>query len=102
MEQLIDLLQVFFRIYWFCIIGWVLISWLPMISPQMAYNSTVTSIRRFLDSVVLPYVRLFRFIPPVRIGGALIDLSSLVAIFAFTIVSGLIISILRSAAGVPA
>lgn len=102
MEQFIDILGTFFTVYWFCIIGWVLISWLPMISPQLAYNSTVTSIRRFLDSVVLPYVRLFRFIPPVRVGGAMIDLSSLVAIFAFTILSGLILNILRNAAGVTA
>lgn len=100
MEQLIQILATFRTVYLLCIFAWVLISWLPMISPQLAYNSTVRSIQRFLDSVVLPWVRLFRFIPPIQVGGALIDLSSLVAIFTFMIGSGLLLELLASAVGV--
>jgi uncharacterized protein YggT (Ycf19 family) len=102
MQALIHVLSVFLTIYTICVLGWALISWLPMISPALAYNSTVLSIRRFLDSVVLPYIRIFRFIPPVRIGATMLDLSALVAIIALRVGGGLVISILAKATGVTA
>ncbi len=100
MEVLIDVLRAFLTIYTICVFAWVLISWLPMISPSLAYNEGVTTVRRFLDSVVLPYVRLFRFIPPVRIGGAMLDLSALVAILLLSIFGNTVINILAAALGV--
>lgn len=102
MEAVIQVLSTFLTIYTICVFAWALISWLPMISPQLAYNDTVVAIRRFLDSVVLPYVRLFRFIPPVRMGGTMLDLSALVAILALSIGGNLVIGILASAFGVAA
>jgi uncharacterized protein YggT (Ycf19 family) len=100
MESLITVLSAFLTIYTICVLGWALISWLPMISPSLAYNSTVLSIRKFLDSVVLPYIRVFRFIPPVRIGGAMLDLSALVAIIVLQYGGRLVLSILANALGV--
>lgn len=100
MEMLIQVLRTFLTVYILCVFAWALISWLPMISPQLAYNSTVISIRRFLDSVVMPYVRLFRFVPPVRAGGAMIDLSALVAILALSIGGPIVINVLASIVGV--
>ncbi len=100
MEVVIQILSAFLTIYTLCVFAWVLISWLPMVSPSLAYNEGVISVRRFLDSVVLPYVRLFRFIPPVRVGGAMIDLSALVAILVLTIFGGTLIQLLASALGV--
>ena len=94
MDAIYQVLSTFITIYWFCLIIWVLLSWLPMLSPQLAYNSTLVSVRRFLDSVVEPYVRLFRFIPPVRIGAMLLDLSVLVAIIAFSIGSNLLLDLI--------
>ena len=96
MEALLDILRTFLTIYTICVFGWALISWLPMISPSLAYNDGVVAVRRFLDSIVLPYVRLFRFIPPVRAGGAMIDLSALVAILSLSIIGNLIIGVLES------
>ena len=100
MELLIDVLSTFLTIYTICVFAWALASWLPMVSPQLAYNDTVVSVRRFLDSVVMPYVRLFRFIPPVRVGGAMVDLSALVAILALTIFGRVIIEVLAGVLGV--
>lgn len=100
MEQVIDILAMFLSIYTLCVFAWALISWLPMISPPLAYNDTVVAIRRFLDSIVLPYVRLFRFVPPVRMGGAMIDLSALVAILVLSIGGRIVLSALASVAGV--
>ena len=100
MEALIQVLSTFLTIYIICVFAWALISWLPMISPSLAYNSGVVSVRRFLDSVVLPYVRLFRFIPPIRAGGAMIDLSALVAILVLTMFGNALIGLLATALGV--
>lgn len=98
MEDFVKILGAFFTIYWFCILGWVLISWLPMFSPKLAYDTNVLRVRKFLDSVVLPWVRLFRFIPPLRMGAMMLDMSALVAIFAFTIGSGLLLNVLTELA----
>lgn len=100
METVIEVLATFLTIYTLCVFAWVLISWLPMMSPQLAYNETVVSIRRFLDSVVLPYVRLFRFVPPVRVGGAMLDLSALVAILTLSFGGRLLLGLLAAAVGV--
>lgn len=97
MEAVIQVLEAFLTIYTICVFAWALASWLPMISPQLAYNSTVTAIRRFLDSVVEPYIRLFRFIPPVRMGNMMLDLSALVGIFVLIIFGPVLIDVLRSA-----
>lgn len=97
MEALIQVLSTFLTVYIICVFAWALISWLPMVSPQLAYNDTVQSIRKFLDSVVEPYVRLFKFIPPVRIGAMLLDLSAMVAIFALIFLGPVIIGLLESA-----
>jgi len=98
MEAVIDIIAMFIGIYTLCVIAWALISWLPMLSPSLAYNDTVVTIRRFLDSIVLPWVRLFRFVPPVRIGAAMVDLSALVAIIVLQIGGGVLVAALRSVA----
>lgn len=100
MILLIQVLGAFLQIYTLCVLAWALMSWLPMISPQLAYNSTVVSVRNFLDSVVMPYVRLFRFIPPIRAGGTMIDLSALVAIFALVFLGNAVLGLLAKALGV--
>ena len=100
MATVIELLSIFLTIYTLCIFAWALISWLPMISPSLAYNPTLVSVRRFLDSVVLPYVKLFRFIPPIRAGGAMIDLSALVAILVLVYGGRFALNVLANAVGV--
>ena len=99
MNDLITVLRAFLQIYTICVLAWALISWLPMVSPSLAYNSTVLAIRKFLDSVVEPYIRLFRFIPPVRIGMQQLDLSALVAIIVLQFGGNLLISVLARAVG---
>jgi uncharacterized protein YggT (Ycf19 family) len=93
--DVVGLLGTFLTIYIICVFLWVLLSWLPMVLPELAANPTIGSIRRFLDSVVEPYVRLFRFIPPVRMGDMLLDLSSLAAILVLTIGGPAILNLFR-------
>lgn len=91
MDLVIDLAQTFLAIYILCVFVWALMSWIPMISPQLAYNSTVSGIRRFLDSVVEPYMRLFRgLIKPIQAGGTLIDLSSIVGIIVLIVLQSVL------------
>jgi uncharacterized protein YggT (Ycf19 family) len=99
MDTLFNVLAAFLQIYVICVLAWALISWLPMISPQLAYNDNILAIRKFLDSVVLPYIRLFRFVPPIRIGAQMVDLSALVAIIALQIGGSIILNTLQSLLG---
>lgn len=78
----IRMVSIFLTIYMICILIWALISWLPMLSPQLAYNDMVVTVRKFLDSVVDPYVGIFRrFIPPI----GQYDVSALAAILVLII-----------------
>lgn len=100
MESLIQVLSAFLTIYTICVFAWALISWLPMISPALAYNQGVLSVRKFLDSVVQPYVNLFRFVPPVRMGAAMVDLSAMVAILVLIIGGPIVLQVLAGVLGV--
>jgi len=99
MATVVQVLAAFLQIYTLCVLAWALISWLPMISPSLAYNDTVLAIRKFLNSIVEPYIRLFRFVPPVRFGQQMLDLSALVAIIVLQIGGNLLLNILASAVG---
>lgn len=84
MDQVISFLVILLTVYTICIIAWALISFLPLISPQLAYNEMVVSARRFLDSVVNPYVDLFRKLGVPVVGGW--DLAPIAAILVLQIV----------------
>lgn len=88
---IVDIISTFLSIYILCVFVWALMSFLPMISPGLAFNSTVIAVRNFLDSIVLPYVRLFSFIKPVQIGGAMVDLSATVAIIVLIVVQNFVL-----------
>nr|WP_054951574.1 YggT family protein [Numidum massiliense] len=64
-----------FRVYYFLIIAWVLMSWLG--------NVRETPVGLAIGRLVEPYLALFRFIPPI---GGMIDISPIVALFALRFV----------------
>jgi YggT family protein len=69
----------------------ILTSWIP----RMPYNRYLAAVLQFVSDVTDPYLNLFRrFLPMVRLGGAGLDLSPIVAtivlLFASSIVAGLI------------
>lgn len=67
----IALLNVLYDIYFFMIIAYVLMSWIP--------NARGSFIGQLLGRVVEPYIGIFRrFIPPI---GGVLDLSPIVALF---------------------
>ncbi|MBC7644217.1 MAG: YggT family protein [Thermoleophilia bacterium] len=73
-------------VYLLCLLVWALMSWIVQLSPGTAYNPYVRKAQRFLDSIVMPYTRLFQFIKPVRLGGGYLDLSFLAAMISLIIV----------------
>ena len=70
----------------------ILMSWIP----RMPYNRYLAAFLKFVSDVTDPYLNLFRrILPPVRLGGAGLDLSPIVATFVLIIVSSLVVSAIR-------
>jgi YggT family protein len=70
----------------------ILMSWIP----RMPYNRYLSAVLKFVTDVTDPYLNLFRrILPPVRMGGAGLDLSPIVATFVLIIVSSLVVSAIR-------
>ena len=70
----------------------ILMSWIP----RMPYNRYLSAILKFVTDVTDPYLNLFRrILPPVRLGGAGLDLSPIVATFVLIIVSSIVVSLIR-------
>jgi YggT family protein len=70
----------------------ILMSWIP----RMPYNRYLSAILKFVTDVTDPYLNLFRrILPPVRLGGAGLDLSPIVATFALIIVGSIVVDLIR-------
>jgi YggT family protein len=70
----------------------ILMSWIP----RMPYNRYLSAILKFVTDVTDPYLNLFRrILPPVRLGGAGLDLSPIVATFVLIIVSAIVVNLIR-------
>ena len=70
----------------------ILTSWIP----RMPYNRYLAAFLKFVSDVTDPYLNLFRrILPPVRMGGAGLDLSPIIATFVLIIVSQIVVSIIN-------
>lgn len=71
MADIFNIVDILFRIYFYMILIYVLMSWLP--------NVRESAVGEFLGRLVEPYLAPFRrFIPPI---GGMIDISPIVALF---------------------
>jgi YggT family protein len=77
--------NVFVGIYILLIFLWVILSWV-----RLPYSRTTATVQEFLDEVVRPYVRLFRFLPTL----GPIDLSPIVAVVVLLVGAGIVNSII--------
>jgi YggT family protein len=81
-----------FTVYVALIIVRIVLSWIP----RMPYNPVLRAVIGFVEDVTSPYLNLFRrFIPPVRIGPAALDLSPIIGIFLLIILQGIIVGLIR-------
>jgi YggT family protein len=77
--------NVFVGIYILLIFLYVILSWV-----RLPYSRTFAAVQEFLDEVVRPYLRLFRFLPTL----GPFDLSPIVAIVVLLVAAGLVNSLI--------
>lgn len=62
---------------------------------RIPYNRYLAAVLGFVEDVTNPYLNLFRrFIPPVRLGPAALDLTPIIATFALIIVGRIVVSLI--------
>lgn len=70
----------------------ILTSWIP----RMPYNRYLAAFLQFVSDVTDPYLNLFRrFLPMVRLGGAGLDLSPIIATIVLLFVSSIAAGLIR-------
>jgi YggT family protein len=70
----------------------ILMSWVP----RVPYYRWLDAILNFVREVTDPYLNLFRrFMPALRVGGAGLDLSPMVATFVLIIVGRIVVSLIQ-------
>jgi YggT family protein len=84
-----------FTVYFILIIARIILSWVQQFRP-LPYNMALRAGIGFIEERVDPYLNVFRrFIPPLRVGGAGLDLSPILAIFVLLIVQSLVVGLIR-------
>jgi YggT family protein len=87
-----DYLNALLLLYLILIFVRILMSWIP----RMPYNRYLAAFLKFVSDVTDPYLNLFRrILPPVRMGGAGLDLSPIVATFVLIIVGGIVVKLVH-------
>ena len=87
-----DYLNTLLLVYLILIFIRILMSWIP----RMPYNRYLAAYLKFVSDVTDPYLNLFRrILPPVRMGGAGLDLSPIVATFVLIIVGEIVVSLVQ-------
>jgi YggT family protein len=87
-----DYLNTLLLVYLVLIFIRILMSWIP----RMPYNRYLAAFLKFVSDVTDPYLNIFRrILPPVRMGGAGLDLSPIVATFVLIIVGSIVVGLVR-------
>lgn len=74
------------QIYWVVIVARIVLEWIPV-----SYDHPLSRVRSSLRSVTEPVMAPLRaIIPPVRMGGAALDLSPIILLLALSILTGAI------------
>lgn len=86
MESVVEYVGLLFEIYWWLVIIYVLMSWVP--------NVRSSSIGEIIGKIVEPYLGIFRrFIPPI---GGVLDISPIIALFVLQFVEMGVVVIISS------
>jgi YggT family protein len=74
------------QIYFYAVLAWVILSWIPTSSTHPLGRVNV-----FLDRIIYPIILpLRRVIPPLRLGGGMLDLSPIVLLIGIRLLIGLV------------
>lgn len=81
-----DVLLLLLQIYFYAVLAWVILSWIPTSSTHPLGRVNV-----FLDRIIYPVILpLRRVIPPLRLGGGMLDLSPIVLLIGIRLLMGLV------------
>ena len=95
-EDLADYVYAVFVVYTLLIIAYILSSLFFAFGGRVPYSRVVNAVLSFLRDVCEPYLSIFRrFIPPVRMGPAAIDLTPMIAVFALYILGFFVTRLIR-------
>lgn len=74
------------QIYFYAVLAWVILSWIPTSSEHPLGKVNV-----FLDRIIYPVILpLRRVIPPLRLGGGMLDLSPIVLLIGIQLLMGVV------------
>ncbi len=74
------------QVYFYAVLGWVILSWIPTSSDHPLGRVNV-----FLDRIIYPVILpLRRVIPPLRVGGGMLDLSPIVLLIGLRLLMSLV------------
>jgi YggT family protein len=74
------------QIYFYAVLAWVILSWIPTSSDHPLGRVNV-----FLDRIIYPVILpLRRVIPPLRLGGGMLDLTPIVLLIGIQLLMGLV------------
>jgi YggT family protein len=91
-DDVADYVDTLLLVYLILIFIRILMSWIP----RMPYNRYLAAFVKFVSDVTDPYLNIFRrILPPVRMGGAGLDLSPIVATFVLIIVTRIVVGLIR-------
>lgn len=77
------------RVYFYAVLAWVILSWIPTSSTHPLGRVSV-----FLDRIIYPVILpLRRVIPPLRLGGGMLDLSPIILLIGINILIGILRSV---------
>ena len=83
---MVDILVVALQVYLYAVIAWIILSWIR-VSP----DHPVARVSVFLDRIIYPVILpLRRIVPPLRLGGGLLDLSPIVLLIGIQILISII------------
>ena len=85
-----------FLVYIILIFARIVISWVVTFRGSLPYNPVLRAVTNFIESVVDPYLNLFRrFLPPIGGGRMALDLSPIIAVFLLFILQGIVVGLIN-------
>jgi YggT family protein len=74
------------QVYFYAVLAWVILSWIPTSSTHPLGRLSI-----FLDRIIYPVILpLRRVIPPLRLGGGMLDLTPIVLLVGINILIGIL------------
>jgi YggT family protein len=74
------------QVYFYAVLAWVILSWIPTSSTHPLGRVSI-----FLDRIIYPVILpLRRVIPPLRLGGGMLDLTPIVLLVGINILIGIL------------